>query len=312
MSSHVPHLPERLDKPPEKPPPSFDSIIWETSDEQEALGCSLTLSSIGIEHHCLSTPTHMLLKVANNDASEARRQLEAFLDENHNWPPRPHRGSTDFAPLFQPPTLLLVGSLILLYTVSGPWALHSPWFTNGAGDADAILIHHEYYRLLTALCLHADPVHLLGNCLFGGFLYHFLCKLLGNGLALSSLLVTATVANYLNVILHGTSHLFVGFSTAVFATIGMLAMISRRQHPNYRAHTLLPFMAGASLLAMIGSSGERTDLGAHLFGLCCGLLWGWYLDRPRLRRLRRSLPFQGLLFSLSLAAIFIAWKIAFS
>ncbi len=300
------HLPdETSDTPPETP-------VFATDDEQEALSCSLTLSSVGISHTYTETPNNLILSVTADNAAEADDQLKAYLNENKNWPPKPATTAGDFSPLLQPPTLLLVGSLALLYTVTGPWSGHSPWFSNGAGDADAILNAAQYYRLLTALTLHADVVHLLGNCLFGGFLFHFFCKLTGNGLGLFSMLLTATLANYINVVLHGDSHLFVGFSTAVFAIIGMLAMISRGHRRNKRYLRLLPFMAGAALLAMIGSSGERTDLGAHFFGLSCGLIFGWILSKPVILKMRQSLILQSTLFLLSIAAILIAWNKAWT
>jgi membrane associated rhomboid family serine protease len=295
------------------PVPETDgSPIFQTDDEQEALACSLTLSAKRISHRCTKTAGNFILRVASNDVPEASSQLRAYLTENENWPPRPKKNVNGFSPLLQPPTLLLIGSMILLYTASGPWSGQSIWFQNGAGDARAILEQHQYYRLLTALCLHANVVHLLGNCLFGGFLFHFFCRLTGNGLGLFSMLLTATLANYINVFLHGTDHLFVGFSTAVFAIIGMLAMISRRHRGSTRYQRVLPFMAGAALLAMIGSSGEHTDLGAHFFGLCCGLLSGWILGGPLLTKLRKSLLFQSSLFIFSIVIIVSAWKTALS
>ena len=43
----------------------------------------------------------------------------------------------------------------------------------------------------------------------------------------------------------------------------------------------LPLAAALGLLGLLGSSGENTDLGAHLFGFGCGivlgLLWGKWL-----------------------------------
>lgn len=287
-----------------------ESAVFKTDNEQEALACSLTLSAKRISHRCTKTAKNFVLRVTSNDAPKASRQLRAYLAENENWPPRPKETPESFRPFLQPPTLLLVGSMILLYTVSGPWSGQSIWFQNGAGDAQAILTQHQYYRLLTALSLHASVVHLLGNCLFGGFLFHFFCRLTGNGLGLFSMLLTATSANYINVLLHGSNHLFVGFSTAVFAIIGMLAMLSRGHQSGKRYLRVLPFMAGAALLAMIGSAGERTDLGAHFFGLCCGLFGGWVLGRPLLLQLRKSMLFQGSLFALSIVVIIAAWKMA--
>ncbi len=284
--------------------------VLATDNELEALSCSLVLSSMGISHHLKRTTDSMLLSVAEEDVPYASSQISAFLHENRNWPPKPTMPDNTFIPLLQPPTLLLIGGLILFFTVTGNWSEHSLWFAGGAGDAEAILQNGEWYRLVTALTLHADTVHLLGNCLFGGFLFHFFCRLTGNGLGLFSMLLTATAANFINVVLHGSDHLFVGFSTAVFAIIGMLAMISRQHRTSTRYLRIIPFMAGAALLAMIGSSGERTDLGAHLFGLCCGLASGWILTMPALLQWRKSLLFQSTLFLLSCAVIVIAWKAA--
>ncbi len=290
--------------------PECSETVLATDREQDVMSCSLVLSSVGISHRVSQTPENLFLQVSAENLHAAQFQIQAYLYENRNWPPKPVASTNSFTPLLQPPTLLLVGCLALLYSVTGPWSAHSFWFTQGAGDAEAILQKGEYYRLITALTLHADIVHLLGNCLFGGFLFHFFCKLTGNGLGLFTMLFTATLANYINVVLHGSNHLFVGFSTAVFAIIGMLAMISREYRTGKRYIQILPFMAGAALLAMIGSSGERTDLGAHLFGLLCGMASGWLLGRPTLLQLRQSMLFQTTLFCSSVGIIFAAWKIA--
>ncbi len=290
--------------------PEYSETVMTTNREQEAISCSLVLSAVGISHKLSQTAEDLFLQVTADNLHAARFQIHEYQNENRNWPPKPVTSTENFTPLLQPPTLLLLGCLALLYSVTGPWSAHSIWFIQGAGDAEAILQKGEYYRLITALTLHADTVHLLGNCLFGGFLFHFFCRLTGNGLGLFAILFTATLANYLNVVLHGSHHLFVGFSTAVFAIIGMLSMISREYRTGKRYLRILPFMAGAALLAMIGSSGERTDLGAHLFGLLCGLVSGWFLGRPSLMKLRESMLFQSILFCFSAGILFAAWKVA--
>ncbi len=290
--------------------PEYSETVLATHDEQDIMACSLVLSSVGISHRVLSTPEHKTIQVASEDLHAARFQIQAYKYENRNWPPRPDISVKTFEPFLQPPTLLLLGALALFFTTTGPWSAHSFWFSEGAGDAAKILQQHEYYRLITALTLHADTVHLLGNCFFGGFLFHFFCRLTGNGLGLFAMLFTAGLGNYLNVLLHGGEHLFVGFSTAVFAIIGMLAMLGRHNRVSKRYIRIIPFMAGAALLAMIGSSGERTDLGAHLFGLCCGFVSGWILGRPLFLRLREYKLLQSSLFLLSCAVIVLSWQTA--
>lgn len=292
--------------------PVYNETVLATDTKQKLMSCSLVLSAVGISHQVTQTPEKAILQVSSENLHAAQFQIQAYAEENKNWPPKPDNSVDSFVPFLQPPTLLLIGALALFFSVTGPWSAQSLWFTQGAGNAQRILQNHEYYRLITALTLHADTVHLLGNCFFGGFLFHFFCKLTGNGIGMFAMLMAATLGNYINVRLHGDQHLFVGFSTAVFAIIGMLATLNRHNRVSKHYVRVIPFMAGAALLAMIGSSGERTDLGTHLFGLCCGFGTGWLLGRPLVLRLRDSMLLQTSLFIFSCGIIVFAWKVAFS
>jgi membrane associated rhomboid family serine protease len=308
------HYPESQGSPSQKTgeQPVYTEPVLATDNEQEVVSMSLLLSAVGISHKVHRPPHKTILLVSAENLHAARFQIQAYVEENANWPPTPDDSVESFVPFLQPPTLLLIGALALFFSVTGPWSAQSPWFTQGAGDAQRILQNHEYYRLVTALTLHADTVHLLGNCFFGGFLFHFFCKLTGNGIGMFAMLMTATLGNLVNVILHENHHLFVGFSTAVFAIIGMLATLNRHNRISKHYARVIPFMAGAALLAMIGSSGERTDLGAHLFGLCCGFGTGWLLGRPFFLRLRNSILLQTSLFIFSCGIIILSWETAFS
>ena len=91
----------------------------------------------------------------------------------------------------------------------------------------------------------------------------------------------------------------------------MLAILThqgRRKITGY--HFLIPFMAGTALLAALGSSGEHTDLGAHLFGLLCGLAFGQLLGREPLHSLRHSLVVQGISFLLFISLVIGSWLLA--
>jgi rhomboid protease GluP len=135
----------------------------------------------------------------------------------------------------------------------------------------------------------------------------------GSGMGLAATLTAAVIGNYINVYLHGDGHLFIGFSTAVFAIIGMLVSTSYQNKKTLsRFHVFLPFMAGAALLAMLGSSGEKTDLGAHLFGLLSGIGMGFLLTTNLFLRFRSSAYLQLLLFLGSLCTIYLNWSSALS
>ena len=274
---------------------------------------SLILSAADIAHRVAGgAQGGWTILVAPDYAEPARRELTAYEQENRHWPETPPTPDA-FTPHFRAQSILIVASLMFFHAVTGPWSPHSSWFADGAIDSGKILHQAEYFRLLTALCLHADLVHLLGNCFLGGFLLHFFFLLLGNGLGMFSLLVGASLANGINVLAHGPGHHSVGFSTAVFTVIGILSALNYRHYRFTRpSRLLLPLMAGAAMLAMLGSgSGDgKTDLGAHLFGLFSGLSVGTVLGFERIFRLRENSRLQAFLWTVSVMLVLFSWKIA--
>ncbi len=289
---------------------SSESLIVQVSDPHLLNTYSLVLSAVDITHRIQYISAHNIeIYVSTKQQERALYELASYDSENRNWPPsiRPDT----FVPTFRAMSAVVIGSLIFIYGLTGDWHFKSLWFQKGAGDSAAVINNFELYRLVTPLTLHADIVHLMGNCFLGGILLHFFLHLTGNGIGLFAMLVTATLANLINVLVHGPGHLFVGFSTAIFSVIGMLCTISFALHTKRPTlHFLMPLMSGLALLAFLGSSGERTDLGAHLFGLLCGLVSGNFVRLPIFITLRSSFLAQSLLGSLTFAVFFTCWLIA--
>lgn len=292
-----------------QPETNLPILVTGSSDKLDT--CSLVLSAAGIRHN-ISANSYAAweIHVDSRDRHYAVFQLSAYEEENQNWP-TPSAKEDSFTPIFHAQSFLLSISLALFFSVTGDWTPHSEWFTHGAVDSTAILENHEFYRLITGLTLHADIVHMLSNCLLGGFLMHFYFQILGNGIGICALLLSSILANYLNVIGHGNGHLAVGFSTAVFSIIGILSALNFRHYKFSRpARLVLPIMAGAALLAMLGSSGERTDLGAHFFGLLTGLATGTTLGIKSIFLARKRFWLQLILGVFGLLLPVLAWIIA--
>ena len=75
---------------------------------------------------------------------------------------------------------------------------------------------------------------------------------------------------------------------------------------------LPPLAAGLGLLAMLGSSGKHTDLGAHLFGLLVGLIAGTALALlPGADRLIAARRLQTTMFFFSICFVALCWVLAF-
>ncbi len=272
---------------------------------------SLVLQSVNVPHALFSRDDLWIITVANQDQAEAVGQISSFEKENRNWPPPKEEPAGSF--FFrdrQPPTVLFMGCLLVFYWITGPWQEHVFWFRAGAVNLEEIVHNGQWWRLVTALTLHADPVHVLGNVIIGGTIIHFLCKILGTGLGLFLVLFAGVAGNGVNVFFRVEQHLSVGFSTAVFGAIGILTGLELRRQRSLKG-VLLPLGAGAGLLAMLGSSGERTDLGAHFWGLAVGCLVGFFVASfPSFFKWAGSWRRQLVFFALVMLVIFGSWQLA--
>ena len=275
--------------------------------------CSLVLSAKNINHRVIKLGVNSYhIEVAERNLLKAEYEISNYESENKFWPNRP-KPSDGFSPVFRAQALLIVGLLALFFGVTGSWSDNSIWFEAGSANSAAILENGEYFRLITALTLHADIVHLMGNCFLGAILLHYYFHLVGNGIGLASLMASSALANYINAVLHGPGHNSIGFSTAVFAAVGLLSTQNFGRYKFSRPlELLMPFMAGAGLLAMLGASGERTDLGAHLFGLLAGLVVGANLLMLNIDKNKHRLQLQIVLSSGGLFFVLYSWLKAFS
>lgn len=272
---------------------------------------ALVLEAADIEHRLRHGATGWQLLVAEENISRATEELLLFTEENRNWPPERGGDSGREAVVeHAPPVLPVMGGLIVFHAVTGGWESHSHWFTDGALDRVRVLNDGQWWRLITALTLHADSVHLLGNVFFGGLLVYSLCRHLGSGIAWFSVLLTGVLANGINLFFHADPYQSVGFSTAVFGMVGMLSGMRLRRIGGWQ-EMVLALGSAASLLALLGSSGEKTDLGAHFWGVTIGLLVGMILAAFGLAGKRiLAPPGQWLLFAGSLALVFGSWLFA--
>lgn len=280
---------------------------------QQAYIWSLVLQSVDIPHMLEKEQGCWLITVAGQFKAAAVGHIASFERENKNWPPPKEEpvGLFSFRDR-QPPTLLLMGVLLIFYWVTGPWQDGSRWFEAGAVNLRQIVDQGQWWRLVTGLTLHADPVHVLGNVIIGGTIIHFLCKILGSGLGWFLVLVVGIAGNGLNILLRTGQHLSVGFSTAVFGAIGILTGLELKRQFKLQG-ILLPLGAGLSLLAMLGSGGERTDLGAHFWGLAAGIAIG-VLAACFPVFLKWCNAWQRQLFFLVVAMLVVlgGWRLAFS
>jgi membrane associated rhomboid family serine protease len=202
--------------------------------------------------------------------------------------------------------LLLIG----LFAITGSRQAHSEWFQRGSADA-ARMIAGEWWRAVTALTLHADVPHLLGNALAGALLVTAVCQQLGPGVGLWLLLLAGAGGNALTAAVHRGGHVSVGASTVIFAAIGILAalrIVTPGRVGSRPGKWWVAVAASLVLLALLGT-GPNADLLAHVFGLLAGGAVG-LLGALTIRWMPRAWV-QWLLVVAAGAAVYAAWCLAF-
>lgn len=222
-----------------------------------------------------STNSGWRLVVPEQCLERARAEIRLYEEKNRNWPPSPRETRTlleNTLPTISVLILLAIFHNLTLLDISLPGLGYVDFHDLGAAHGAAIR-GGQWWRLVTALTLHADFVHLLGNLAIGGVVIIPLCREFGSGLAWTLLLSTGALGNLANVLVHAPDHSSFGASTAVFGAIGILSAISAL-HRRLPWGLFMPVAAGLALLALLGSGGRQTDLGAHLFGFVSGLLLG--------------------------------------
>jgi membrane associated rhomboid family serine protease len=240
---------------------------------------ALVLRAVGIECQLDFRDGFHRLAVPESALQRARAELASYELEASAPPP-------EVLPVIPPrPGALsgLIGYAATLLVVAGlqtNTAFNVDWLETGRMQAGLVL-QGEWWRTVTALTLHADIAHLFGNLLMGSVIGFFAVRLLGPGLAWTTIIVAGAAGNAMNAMIQGAAHNSIGASTAVFAGLGLVSVYSwtKRRHLRDWAKRTAPLVGGALLLAYTGSGGERTDIVAHLTGFVAGSGFGYLYAR---------------------------------
>lgn len=137
----------------------------------------------------------------------------------------------------------------------------------------------EWWRLFTAIFLHADIAHLIANVSFGLILLGLVMGRFGGGLGLLAAYFAGLMGNVAGLILYSQTHLGVGASGMVMGGLGLLAAQSlafARNHPVQQKHVFRGILSGVMLFVLFGLS-PGTDVIAHFSGFVAGLIFGGLL-----------------------------------
>jgi membrane associated rhomboid family serine protease len=272
----------------------------------EAEAWSLVLAAEGVAHGMLASDGRYFVEVDEADAARAAALIARWARENEPAPPPPPASHADV------PTnagIWIALALVGFFAVTGPWSETSEFFRRGSADARRIL-GSELWRSVTALTLHSDPAHVLGNAFSCAVFGTLLLRRYGVGVGAWLLLGSGALGNLLTALWHGSQHRSVGASTALFGAIGALAateLVRRRRLRLGWNQAWLPIAGGIALLAMLGT-GRGSDFTAHGMGLAAGAALG--LAAARWLTASPAPAAQAVLALGAVAAIALAWAAA--
>lgn len=270
---------------------------------------SLVLETQGVEHQRIRRPTGWSISVRAHDAARASEELAEYRDENvrpHGARPPPETVGNGWSGVAVYLVVLLAVAVFVRQFTFG-----IDWLAAGRVEAGS-MVGGEWWRAVTALTIHRDADHLLGNIAFGSFFAYWVCRYLGDGLGGLAIVASGALGNIVNALIQSPDHRAIGASTAVFAALALLSANTWKRGfwKNTPLKTrIAPLVAGLALLAFTGAGGENTDIGAHLFGFVAGFCVGVVLARYPVPRSRSTQRNAGLA-ACALVVLAWAWGIA--
>ena len=283
-----------------------DAIVaLECRSQAQAMDWSLVLISQGIESVVTRREEDgvWMIEVAESDFRRATESVAAYERENATvW-----RREVKWAGLlFDVRAVLWFGLLILFHV----FVLISPTDFKGIGAVDrGAVLQGEWWRLFTAVTLHADEAHLAANVAIGIVFLGLAMGCLGAGNAVLLSFIGGALGNVATVLLHDGSFRSLGASGMVMASLGLLTAHSLATARGEKRTVWLGrgLLAGCLLVVLLGFS-PKSDIVAHVGGFFAGIALGIGALRFRGYLLRRDANVGALLITAALAAV--TWGMA--
>jgi len=160
-----------------------------------------------------------------------------------------------------------------------------------AGKMDSAAVRQgEWWRLFTAVMLHADIAHLAANVTFGLLILGLAMARFGWGVTLALTYLAGAAGNVFGLIFYSRPYTGVGASGMMMGALGVLSIHSFalwRQSPKAARYVLSGVTAGLLLFVLFGF-GPESDVLAHAGGYLAGLVFGAALSFVPEKALHRS------------------------
>jgi membrane associated rhomboid family serine protease len=288
------------------PDPDPGEAAIRAPSKRLAFDYSLVLLSQGIESTVLAGEDGWRLALRPEDYDRARSVLVQYRRENRGWAWRERLLETGAG--FHWGVLLWCCLLLFFHgwaDSGGPGLIAQGQMSNAGVKAG------EWWRLFTAMTLHADVAHLAGNVVGGFLTLGFAMSRWGGGVGLLAAAWAGILGNGLDLVLYPDAHRSLGASGMVMGGLGLLAVPSLQSlaaDPGKRRAVVRGLFAGVLLFVLLGLN-PASDVVAHTGGFVGGLLFGLGLSwlPPRFIRHPATQPACVVLLG---AIVVLTWMLA--
>ena len=177
-------------------------------------------------------------------------------------------------------------------------------------DASAVL-SGQWWRIFTAMTLHADVAHLATNLSIGIVLLGLAMGRYGTGMGLLAAYLAGAGGNLASLWINVKPFQGLGASGMVMGGLGLLAAqtLPRRGDPQRPVKHILAGVAAGVMLFVLFGLAPGTDIVAHFGGFLAGLLLGGILVRAPVAFIQNP---KVLVLSVSLLTtlIVLTWRLA--
>ncbi len=277
---------------------------------------AFVLTAVGIDSEIELDGDAYAVRVDATVRAHALHHLWQYEEERRSV--RPPEPAMELRPdAWQGAVLYAIVLLLVPLAVAQGWS-HADLYSIGVMDPARIRAG-EWWRGWTALTLHWDAAHLLGNLGAGMLLGYSAAQIWGNARAWALIVTAAALANLLEGFSAGaSSYVSAGASTAVFAALGLIAAWTwrtRRQYAHSSMRRWVPLVAGIAVLALFGAGDAQaegdnhTNVLSHALGFIMGALAGTAIATKRGAWLLQITP-TWLAAAAAAGPLLVAWIMA--
>jgi len=150
-----------------------------------------------------------------------------------------------------------------------------------------VLVEHEYWRLITAIGVHADLQHFVSNAVFFTFFSYLLYGYLGFWIYPFSILVLGSLTNYFALLTYAENIHLVGASGVVYLMAGfwltLYVLVQRTRSLSKR----LILAIGIGLVVLVPTNlSPEVSYRTHLIGFAIGVMSAIGYFQARKERIR--------------------------